>query len=108
MTDTAVTIEILGKEYAIKCQDAELAALRQSAQELGARMQQVLRGAKTHSLERTAVVIALNLTHELKNLKQNFQQTAAKLSELEKKIDASLARSNVVKRQLPLVDAMVE
>lgn len=108
MTDHAMTIQILGKEYAIKCGEAEQAALQQAAQELSARMLQVLRGAKTHSLERTAVVTALNLAHELKSLRRDFKQTTTRLLELEKRLDASLERSGVVKRQLPLVGAMIE
>ncbi|PIZ04744.1 MAG: cell division protein ZapA [Gammaproteobacteria bacterium CG_4_10_14_0_8_um_filter_38_16] len=60
---TAVTI--LDRTYQIKCPPEEVAKLRESASYLNAEMKKNSQGAQIGSVERLAIVAALNITHEL-------------------------------------------
>ena len=66
-----VSVSILGKEYQISCPEEEKAALISSAQLLHSNMEQIQSSGKIIGLDRIAVMAALNLAHELINLRDH-------------------------------------
>ncbi len=66
-----VTLTILGKEYKIKCADDEKNDLIHSAEQLDQKMRDIRLTGKVSGAERVAVLAALNLTHELSQIKKN-------------------------------------
>jgi cell division protein ZapA len=66
-----VSVNILGKEYQIACPEEEKAALISSAQLLHNNMEQLQASGKIIGLDRIAVMAALNLAHELINLRDH-------------------------------------
>ena len=66
-----VSVKILGKEYQIACPEEEKAALISSAQLLHYNMEQIQSSGKIIGLDRIAVMAALNLAHELINLRDH-------------------------------------
>ncbi|MCK5726116.1 MAG: cell division protein ZapA [Thiotrichaceae bacterium] len=67
MTDKtqAVSVKILEKEYKIACPEGEHPALVEAAKEVDTRMQAIRKSGKVLSNDRVAVMVALNLAHEL-------------------------------------------
>ncbi|RKZ58431.1 MAG: cell division protein ZapA [Gammaproteobacteria bacterium] len=66
-----VSVSILGKEYQISCPEEEKAALISSAQLLHSNMEQIQSSGKIIGLDRIAVMAALNLAHDLINLRDH-------------------------------------
>ncbi|RKZ89543.1 MAG: cell division protein ZapA [Gammaproteobacteria bacterium] len=66
-----VSVSILGKEYQIACPEEEKPALISSAQLLHSNMEQIQSSGKIIGLDRIAVMAALNLAHELINLRDH-------------------------------------
>lgn len=60
-----VTIRILDKEYQVHCPPEEQEALMQSALILDQRMRDIRKTGSVIGLERIAVMVALNLSHDL-------------------------------------------
>lgn len=65
----AVAVSILGKEYRISCEPGAEQELVGAARFLDARMREVRGSGKVIGTDRIAVMVALNLAHEL--LKEN-------------------------------------
>ncbi|CCE24965.1 MULTISPECIES: cell division protein ZapA [Methylotuvimicrobium] len=64
-TPSAVTLEILGKEYKIACEPEEQDGLIESARQLDRKMRQIRDSGKVSGADRIAVMAALNMAHEL-------------------------------------------
>lgn len=62
---SAVTLEILGKEYKIACEPEEQDGLIESARQLDKKMRQIRDSGKVSGTDRIAVMAALNMAHEL-------------------------------------------
>ena len=98
----AVTVEILGKEYRIACAEDEKDALLASARYLDEKMSDVKGDGKVVGSERVAVVVALNIAHEL--LQQKFEEhdrnklIKTRLRGLQERIEVALDESP----QLPI------
>jgi cell division protein ZapA len=60
-----VSVSILDKDYQVACQPEEKAALLLAATELDSRMRKARLSGNLVGIERIAVVVALNLCHEL-------------------------------------------
>lgn len=94
MSNQTVTVRILDKEYQVACPPEERSALIQSAELLDARMRAIKNTGSVIGLERIAVMVALNLSHEL--LQAKSQETAkpvadkAALRRLQDKIESAL------------------
>lgn len=65
-----VSVRILEKDYTIACPYEERSALLDSAEFLNARMREIRDSGKVVGLDRIAVMVALNLAHELARLKE--------------------------------------
>lgn len=63
--NSTISIKILDCEYKIKCQQEQLTALKTSASYLENKMKEVRNTTKIASIDRVAVITALNIAHEL-------------------------------------------
>jgi len=96
-----VTVNILGKEFMVACSEDERAALMASATYLDKKMREIQTSGKVMGTERTAIMAALNIAHDLLELRGRGgmpADTAQKIKFLQNKIDAAL-RSDVQTRQ---------
>jgi cell division protein ZapA len=75
-----VSVRILEKEYFVACPYEERSALLDSAELLNARMREIRDSGKVVGLDRIAVMVALNLTHELQKLKEREAKLESELS----------------------------
>ena len=92
-----VSVNILDREFLIGCTPEERPGLLAAASYLDGKMRE-LRGANrgsTQSIDRIAVLAALNMAHELLQSKQNSESesgaVAQHLHALRAKLDAALA-----------------
>lgn len=67
MDDHPITLDItiLGREYRVACKEAEREELLRAVQFLDGRMREVRDSGKIAGAERIAVMVALNIAHEL-------------------------------------------
>jgi cell division protein ZapA len=87
------TVTILGKEFVVACPENERAALIAAAAYLDKKMREIHASGKVIGTERTAVMAALNIAHELIELRGQGGVPAdvnQKLRFLQSKIDAAL------------------
>ena len=64
-----VTIRILDREYVVGCEPDERDGLMAAAKLLDAKMREVRGGNRMAALDRVAVLAALNLAHELQQMR---------------------------------------
>lgn len=73
-----VTVRILDKEYQVACRPEEKEALFSAARELDHRMRQVRNaGTAVLGIDRLAVMVALNLCHELQQERKKSASSAS-------------------------------
>ena len=92
-TRDGVTVNILGKEFMVACPDNERAALIAAATYLDKKMREIQTSGKVIGSERTAIMAALNITHEFLDLRGRAGMaidTTQKIKFLQTKIDAVL------------------
>ena len=89
-----VTVSILDREYRITCPAGEEEALQAAACHLDQRMHEVKNSGKVVGVDRIAVMVALNITHELLAVKPDTPQPLDKISNkiklLQEKVDLAL------------------
>jgi cell division protein ZapA len=73
-----VRVNILGKEYQISCPPEERADLYASANLLDQRMRTVRDAGRVVGVERIAVMVALNLAHEMLVCSRHLEQLNAR------------------------------
>jgi cell division protein ZapA len=88
------TVEVLGKAFKVKCPPHEIPALQKAAAYLEEKMREVREVHHVLSVDRLAIIVALNMTHQLLSLEHeqivNSQHTQARLKDLYKRIDQLL------------------
>lgn len=88
---TTVTFSILGKEYKVACTPEEQDGLLMSARKLDKQMREIQDAGKISGGERIAVMVALNILHDLHALQKKQeapeQEFAEKLTNLRLKIE---------------------
>jgi cell division protein ZapA len=96
-SNDGVTVTILGKEFMVACPESERAALTAAAAYLDKKMREIHSSGKVIGTERTAVMAALNIAHELTELRGMLERGGGmpadvnqKLRFLQSKIDAVL------------------
>ena len=86
-----VSIRILDREYTVGCEPDERDGLAAAARLLDARMREIRGGNRVAALDRVAVLAALNLAHELQQLREDNarrgKQITRALDALERKLD---------------------
>jgi cell division protein ZapA len=75
-----VTVKILDREYTIGVDAKEKESLLAAAQMLDSRMRDTRGNNKTVSIDRIAVLVALNLAHELQQQKSGGQMASKEVS----------------------------
>jgi cell division protein ZapA len=88
-----VKVSILGKEYSVVCGLDQKEALRRAASHLDDRMRHIQKSGKVIGTERCAIMAALNITHELLELKEknaHSSQVNTQLQALKKKLEAAV------------------
>jgi cell division protein ZapA len=92
-----VSVRILEKEYFVACSYEERSALLDSAEVLNARMREIRDSGKVVGLDRIAVMVALNLTHELQKLKEREAKLESELSgrlrSVRERVESTLEKS---------------
>jgi cell division protein ZapA len=100
MAESAKTIEIsiLGRNYKIACEEGEREALMEAVAFLDAKMGEIKKAGKVSGTDRIAVMAALNIAHELLNLKLgngfDIGQAKRRISSIEAKLDAAIAQQD--------------
>lgn len=86
-----VEVRILDREYLVACQPHEREGLLAAAAMLDARMREIRGGNKMAGVDRIAVLTALNLAHELMQLKRDNgdeeRELTLSLRDLHRKLD---------------------
>lgn len=93
---STVAIEILGKFYSIRCPESEIKSLQQAASFLNQKMSEVQELGKASSVERIAIITALNITHQFLQLDEQKTSLVHKISQhithLHDKLDTAVNR----------------
>ncbi len=92
-----VTIRILDREYTVGVSDAERASLTSAARLLDLRMRELRGSNKMVAPDRLAILTALNLAHELQQMKDGGPRGDGVfdlIDDANRKLDALLAPSN--------------
>ncbi len=92
--NNTVIIRVLDKEYQVACPLEEREGLMKAADNLDQRMREIRKTGNVIGLERIAVMVALNLAHELqetKALASNAKTASKDLSRLDKKLTQALS-----------------
>ncbi|MEX0730511.1 MAG: cell division protein ZapA [Aquisalimonadaceae bacterium] len=71
-----VKVTVLDKEYLIACPEEEKAALMKSAAYLNRRMKEIRDSGKVVGSDRIAVMVALNITHEMLQTQENSESVS--------------------------------
>lgn len=89
-----VSLRILDREYLVACEPEERDGLIQAAQMLDRQMREIRAGNRMAGIDRIAVLAALNLAHELHQLRRGeqaeHQGLALVLGEMSRKLDRLL------------------
>lgn len=86
-----VTVRILEREYRVMCTQTERRALMESALFLDQQMREIRDSGRVSSMDKIAVMCALNLSEELLRLRQDLKQREetidTRISELATQLD---------------------
>lgn len=87
----AVTIKVLDRDYTVGCPPERVESLRAAAALLDSQMREIQGGNKTVSLERVAVLAALNIAHDYQMLMDGRRDSDADigrhLGDMNRKLD---------------------
>lgn len=91
MSDKNTTeITLLDRHYMIACPPDEQESLLRAARYLNTKMLEIRRGGKILSMERLAIMAALNITHELLQQDTSEQSNQARLLRMKQTLDEAL------------------
>lgn len=96
---TSVSVTILGREYAVACDEQEIDSVIEAAVLLNKRVQEVKDTGKIMGGERVAVLAALNLTHEMLVCKRSKEQYASGVANVVQRLRSRLDNAIVKRRQ---------
>ena len=90
-----VTVRILDKDYMVACPEGEQEALLASSRRVDREMRKVRDSGKVLGTDRIAVMVALNLAHELMSRQPNNETNAemgTQLQQLQQRLDDVLEK----------------
>lgn len=94
MSAEAVAVHLLDKEYLVACPPDERPALQAAARLLDGKMREVRNAARGATLDRVAVLAALNLAHDMLQQKTQTQSSDGAIHHevglLRAKLDAAM------------------
>lgn len=89
-------VEILGKSYQIKCPESEVSSLKRAADYLETKMR-TMREAGILSVDKVAIITALNVIHEWQMLEQQknhyVQSINQRILDLQSRVEHALAET---------------
>ncbi len=85
-----VTVKILDKDYRIACPAEEQNALLASADLLNSRMRELKEGGNVIGTDRIAVMAALNMTHEMIEIKDDSSSVSESMSKRLRKMQEKI------------------
>lgn len=88
-------VSILGRDYKVACKESERAELTEAVSLLDARMREIRDGGKVASIDRIAVMAALNLAHEALRAKRAATPTFAPAPAVAASVDEASARRRI-------------
>src|SRR5262249_34079445 len=92
---TPVAVNILDREFLIGCTPEERAGLVAAASYLDEKMREVRGTSRTQSIDRIAVLAALNMAHELLQARRSSESDSSVMAQhlqaLRSKLDAALS-----------------
>jgi cell division protein ZapA len=88
-----VSVSILDREYLIACTPEERPGLIAAASFLDSKMREIRAGSRSATLDRIAVLAALNVAHELLGLRARETDDAASLAHHLQALHAKLERA---------------
>ncbi len=98
------TVEVLGKQFQVKCSEDEIESLQKAAAFLEQQMQEIRATTHLLSIDRIAVIAALNIAHQFLNIENDKLAAAQKVNDrlraLQNKMDNILGQ-----RQMELESA---
>ena len=102
-----VNLRVLDREFLVACKPEERAGLVASAEQVDRQLRELRRSHPSASIDRLAVLMALNLTHELNAMKQAQSARDARLerslTDLNRRLDTLMQGTVVgVPSKLPL------
>jgi len=74
-----VTVRILEREYRVMCTPAERRTLMESALFLDGQMREIRDSGRVNSMDKIAVMCALNLSEEILRLRQQLEEREEKI-----------------------------
>lgn len=90
-----VNVRIADRDYMVSCEPHEREGLIEAARQLDGRMREIRAANRMAGIDRIAVLAALNLAHELSQIRrsdgQEQREIAATLGDLSRKLDRLLA-----------------
>ena len=91
-------VSLLGRDYKVACKESEEAELRDAVTFLDQRMRDIREGSKSSSVERIAVMAALNLAHEFQRERSSLpaERTGNAPSAERSAISPSTERASIV------------
>lgn len=91
--ENRVSVLILDKEYQVACRPEERHDLKRAASELDERMRAAKRSGNIVGLDRIAIMVALNLCHELqsKSGAVDDPESESAIERINKKLDSALS-----------------
>jgi cell division protein ZapA len=98
MGDSGLNIKIMDKDYRVSCPPDQQASLRESAEFLNGRLNNIKQKGSIIGTERIAIMAALNLAHELLGSYESVEEydnINARMQNIQKKIDIALREIEV-------------
>lgn len=93
-SNKGVDVTIMGREFRVACAPGEEEKLMQAVEYLDRKMREIRDAGKVISVERIAIMAALNITHELLNTRVggfDLGELRRRIRALEKQIDEAMA-----------------
>ena len=91
MTSEAVSIRLLDREYTVGCEPGERDSLQAAAKLLDGKMREIRGTNRMAALDRVAVLAALNLAHDLQQIRDELatrdRELERTLSTLHRRLD---------------------
>ena len=87
-------ISIMGREFRVACEPAEQKALQEAVDYLNRKMQNIKEQGKVSSLERIAIMAALNIAHEFLTMRLgdfDVSEFKRRIAGIETTLDQALA-----------------
>lgn len=93
---SGITVEIMGRAYQIKCSESEALSLQRAAQFLEEKMINARDVGKVISIDRIAVIAALNIAHQFLNLENQSKNQVTNIQQhlldLQSKVETALSK----------------